>query len=285
MGALVALLVLVGAAVVAVSTAWKPESREQVAARLTDTGRRLKEAGTARVAFTSEMKPQLGGRKVTLQGTSLVKFGDRPSWETTYAQIAATGHPTLQAKGVHLDDDTYYTSPSIVAEDGRPWFDSHTLADWGSGFSDPDTGVADLMIWQRFLDDVSEGIAANGETDKLPDLKGAPHEYQFRCTPGSDVFCPPPFRTSLDLVFNRVVPPLFSVWIDDAGRLRKLEVETSVLYVDDGRGSDDGFTHPQDEWEIRTSFTLDQFGTPVTVTAPPADQITQSREVKLKASA
>lgn len=278
------LVVLVGVLVVVVNTVWKPESREQIAGRLTGTGQRLKEAGTARVTFTSEMRPQLGGRKVTLQGTSLIRFGDRPAWQTTYTRIAATGHPTLQARGVHVDDETYYTSPGMVAADGRPWFDDETLSDWGSGFSDPRMGVSDLMVWQRFLDDVSEGIAANGETDDLPDVKGAPHEYRFRCTPNKDVFCPPPFRTGLDLMFNRVIPPLFSVWIDDSGRLRRLDVETSVLYVDDGTGNDQ-FTHPQDEWEIRTSFTLDQFGTPVTVTTPPADQVTQSQQVTLKGSA
>jgi hypothetical protein len=283
-GALVVLLVLVGALVVALTTVWKPVDRAEAAARLTGTGQRLKEAGTARVAFSTEMRPQLGGQKVTLQGTSLVKFGERPEWTTTYTQIAATGHPTLQGQGVHVGDEDYYTSPTLETSDGRRWYESHTSADWGSPFANPYLGVADLMVWQRFLDDVSEPIAANGATDELPDLPGAPHEYRFRCTPEKDVFCPPPFRTALDLLFNKVVPPLFSVWVDDAGRLRKLEVETSVLYDDDGTGSDNGISHPRDEWEIRTSFTLDGFGTPVTVTMPTADQVTQSRTVRLKGS-
>ncbi|MFU8854682.1 hypothetical protein ACNAW0_27470 [Micromonospora sp. SL1-18] len=94
-----------------------------------------------------------------------------------------------------MDDKTYYSSPSVVAADGRPWYESHTPANWGALFANPDMGVADFPVWQRFLEDVTVEVANDGKTDKLPDVKGAEHEYKLHCTPGSDVGCPPPFRT------------------------------------------------------------------------------------------
>ena len=67
------------------------------------------------------------------------------------------------------------------------------------------------------------------------------------------------------------------VWIDDDGLLRKMQVEADLLYLSDQPGGDPNVFHPSGEYIARATWTLDGFGTPVSVAAPPAGQVSESR--------
>jgi len=272
-------VVLLGVAGVALTNVWKADGPKEIHQRLANVDAKLRKAGSARVTFNAEIKPQVSGPSAALQGTSMIKFGDTADWDTTYSSIVADGKAPVQARGIRVGQDTYFSSPSMKPEDGRPWFTAKTPAAWGGLLADPRLGLGDFAVWKEFLVDTTEKNAFDGATDELPDVDGAEHEYKIRCTPQQDAGCPAPFDSGLDDVFDQAVYHTMSAWIDDDGRVRKLAVDLSVIYA--GEDGEYAVTpgHPYGEYFVKATFTLDQFGTPVTVTAPPDDQITQSRVV------
>jgi hypothetical protein len=275
-------VVVFGAAAIALTTVWKPEGSKEIHQRLANVSQKLRSVGSARVTFNADIEPQVAGPWATLQGTSMIKFGATEDWDTTYSSIVANGKAPFQAHGVRVGQDTYFSSPKIVPEDRRPWFNAKTPAAWGTLLADPTLGLTDFTVWEGFLSNTTAQNAFDGKTDELPDVKGADHEYRVRCTPKIDAGCPPPFGSGLDDVFDQVPTyPLISAWIDDDGLVRKLEVSMSLMYQGDGTTSG-AVGHPSGEYIAKMTFSLDKFGTPVTVTAPPADQVTESRTVALK---
>lgn len=272
-----AVVLLLGAvALFVVSNIDAPGSSAEAQKRLTGVQQRLREAGSARVSFTAEIRPQVSGQKATFTGTSLVKFGETDEWDTTYSSIAADGQAPIEGRAVRAGQETYLTSPSLKADDGRAWFKSTTPAFWGNTMANPNLGLGDVTIWSNFLARTPKQYAFDSATDELPDVEDAEHEFQVRCTPTQDPNCPPPFGSDLDALFGEAGFPLYQAWIDDDGLLRKLYVKFSM--INSGSGPADAM-RPQGEYIAQMTFTLDDFGTPVTVTAPPADQVTQSRLV------
>jgi len=279
-----AVVVTLGLALAVVVTVVKPETPKIVEARVTNVGQRLRSTGSARVRFTAEIHPQISGPSATWAGVSMVKFGDTDDWDTTYTSIVADNKPAIQGHGVRVGTQTYYTSPSLMPADGRPWFSATTGAYWGNVLADPNLGLPDFTLWQRFLSQMSAAQAFSGSTDDLPDVKGASHEYLIRCTPVSDAWCPPPLGTTMDGVFNQVPEyPRFKAWFDDDGLLRKLEVGITFMYRADGTGgANEAAFHPSGEFFANMTFELDKFGTPVAITAPAADQVTKSSRADRK---
>ena len=276
----IVVVLLLGAAALVAVTMLEGDSPERTARRLTSVGQKLRSVGSARVAFTAQIRPQLGGAAAAWQGTSMIKFGDTEDWDTTYTSIVAEGKAAIQGHGVRVAGTTYFTSPALTTADGRPWFTATTAAFWGAALADPALGLSDFTVWERFLTDADQRNAFSGSTDDLPDVDDADHEYRVRCTPEVDTGCPPPFGSGLDDVFNRVPTyPVFSAWLDDDGLLRKLQVHMSLMYTPEGTPTEAAEIHPQGEYVADMTFELDRFGTPVTVTIPPADQLTRSSVV------
>ncbi|WP_229071635.1 hypothetical protein [Actinoplanes sp. DH11] len=271
-------VVLLGAAVVVgVERFTGGSSKEDLHARLVGISDRLKASGSARVAFTAELKPQVAGPSGAWSGTSMVTFGETEQWDATYSAIVAGGKEPVEARGIRVGADTWYTSPSLTAEDGRSWFRSTTPADWGAVPADPNLDLTDFGFWKEFLTRTEVDVAAKGYTDELPDVPGAPHEYMIRCTANVSPNCPPPLPAALGGLFNKVnFYPLFNVWIGDDGLIRRLDLSLSLIYEADPANPGEAAFHPQGEYFAAMSFTLDQFGTPVTVTAPGPDEVTRS---------
>ncbi len=254
------------------------ESPEEVAARLSVMNAKLIEAGSARITFTGELAPQVAGPTGRWEGTTLMKFGAEPSWDTTYSLITADGQQPVQGREVHVGTDTFYNSPTVRADDGRPWINARkTSVDWGSQYSTPEFRVTDFALWREFFDNVPVGYANDAATEELPDLPGAEHEFRLRCYPVMPQ-CPPPVGSFLDDVFNSMdIPPTLSAWVDDDGLLRKMQVEASLFYKSGEPGGDPNVFHPSGEYFARATWTLDQFGTAVSVAAPPEGQVSESR--------
>jgi hypothetical protein len=66
--------------------------------------------------------------------------------------------------------------------------------------------------------------------------------------------------------------------------LRRLDVDGSVAWNSALAGGQDPIpnSHPDGEYYYQASFTLDSFGSPVTITMPPDSQVTQSPGVTLR---
>jgi len=261
------------------------ESKDATRATLTQTSARLAKAGTARVAFTGGLKPQVAGLTASWSGTTLISFSADPSWESTYAKVEVPGK-SVPAKVLHKGSQTLVSSPALAVPDGRAWVDTReTALLWQHALADPTLGITDFTMWEKILDTVTPVGAAETKTGGLPDVKGAGHEYQVVCfqTAGS---CPPPFGSDkLDYLFNSVGHQLeLSAWYDDDGLLRRLDVEGSMLWDTRVAGADNTVpnSHPDGEYYYNASFTLDNFGSPVTVTMPADNQISQSRGVTLR---
>ncbi|AEV82492.1 hypothetical protein ACWT_1474 [Actinoplanes sp. SE50] len=218
-------------------------AREQAA----QIGARLRAAGTAKVTFEASMNP--GG---SWAGTSTVRFGDTPVWDTAYTRATA-GSRRIPLRRLHLQRRDFYSSPALTTADARPWIPPDRI---GFGrLSSPGNNISDLTTWLPFLTGAGEQVA--------------PHEYEFRCD-GTSAGCPPPLHSDLDSYFNAVPDgPVMRARLDDEGRLVRLQV-TAVLDNIRGDGSR-GILVPSD---VTATFTLADFGTPVQVVAPAEADIT-----------
>lgn len=275
-----AVVLLLGvAAVVAISRIDLPESPEAARERLAGINRELRAAGSAKITFKAQITPQTAGPEATFTGTSVIRFGETDEWDTTFSSIVADDEQPIGARSVRVGGKTYLTSPGLRAEDGRAWFTSTTAAFWGGTLGNPNLGLGDFSVWKNFVARTPPEQAFKSATEDLPDIDGGEHEFLIRCTPSADPNCPPSFGTDLDALFDEVAFPVYKLWLDDDDRVRRLDVEFKMFY-DPADTPGEAAVLPLGEYIANLSFELDDFGDPVTITAPAADQITQSRLVK-----
>jgi len=261
-----------------------PQDSEAIRTTLNQTSAKLAKARTARITFTGSLRPQVAGLYANWSGTTQASFSADPSWESTYDKVEVPGGKSVTAKVVHQGSQTLVSSPAMAAPDKRPWLSpKSTTIIWQHPLADPVLGITDFTQWEKILDTVTELGVAETETGNLPDLKGAPHEYKLVCFQKAAA-CPPPFGSNLDLYFNSVGHQVqLSAWYDDDGLLHRLDVEGSALWDTRVAGGDTpGETHPDGEYYFNASFTLDDFGSPVTVTMPADSQISTDHIVTLR---
>ncbi|WP_045748241.1 hypothetical protein [Actinoplanes rectilineatus] len=284
------LVVLAGAVAVFVGGKWyftrNGSSIDLIHQRLAGVGQRLQEAGSARVTFTADYTPQVAGPTAKFTGTSMVTFGaDGDNANTEYTSIEASGVKETTAESIRVGDKVWLTTPAIKPDDGRRWIGPGTARSFGNILADPTSGLADFTVWKPFLTKVTRNDAFQGyDSEKVPDLPGAPHKYEVLCgvsvVEAISTSCPPPLPDRLGDLFNAIGSPLhYLAWIDDDGLLRKLEVYISMAYLADLDTFPPAGGHPKGEYYARVAFTLDQFGAPVTVTAPDDADVTTARGV------
>ena len=251
------------------------DERRETHARLANVAAELTKAGTARVAFKAGSLPSMGSQMARWEGTSLIRFGPALSWDTAYSTLVSGREPAVRGQRLRIGDHFYFSSPGLRLEPGRTWIDEDRTEMYGGNpLADPALGVADLTTWLPFLTDVTEANANNAVTGALTDVPGAEYEFRLRCTPGHDRGCPPPFGTDLDKYVNEVITyPRLDVWLDKRGRLLRLEVaDVSVRHNPAGQGGTAGDV-PPNYLRLTATFELRDFGAPLTVAAPPAEQI------------
>lgn len=245
---------------------------------LAAAGAKLREAGTAQVTFTANLRTDVGTGKVSWAGTSALQFGpdDETKSDTTYSAITIRDDKPVQVRRVDDGGDTYYESAGFVTADRRPWMDADvTTMFWADPLADPELRLTDYPMWQAFLDDVQRDNAIGGYTEDLRDIDGAVHEYDVTCTPGDDAGCPPPFRTVADQYFNHVALIRWFVWLDAEDRPLRVEVSTEMRWDPDRPGRDTGIQHQRNMYAFQAAFDFTGFGDPVTVTTPPEKEVSQ----------
>jgi hypothetical protein len=256
-------------------------------ARLTQTGAKLTAGRSARITFTASMTSLLHGPVATWSGTSLMSFaGTAPSWQTTFDKLESPQFGTITGKLVHTPAQTAFSSPALVVPDKRQWIDLKSTTSailWPQPLADPKLGITDFSLWEDMIDSLTRAGGLNKRTKDLPDVAGAPYEYKVECYPTAGA-CPLPFGTLLDGYFNQLGEvPTMSAWYGKDGVLHRLDVEGDVEYNPTESDADPtGTSHPEGPHHYRASFTLDQFGTPVTVTPIADGKLTQSHFIDLQ---
>lgn len=254
--------------------------------RLQQTGAKLTAARSARITFTASLTSVLFGPVANWSGTTMMAFAsDSSSWQTTYDKIESPQFGAISGKLVHTPSQTVFSSPALVVPDKRKWNDlkSRAFITWPQPLADPDLGITYFPVWQDMIDSLNVQAGEDKRTHDLPDVAGAPYEYKLECYHSAGD-CPLPFGTNLDLYFNveGEIPQLHA-WYGKDGLIRRLDVEGQVAWNSKLAGTDPlSPDYPNGTHTYRASFVLDDFGTPVTVTPVPADQITQSHIIPLR---
>lgn len=245
-----------------------PRSENSIAEEFAGINAKLVKAGTAKVTFRAELS-QAG----VWTGTSAVRFGAEPVWDTSYTSASVGAKDPIPLRRLHVGErKDYFSSPALKPADGRAWMTAAKV-NLGTDLTSPLNNVADLTTWLPFLTGVKKPIAVLSETDVLPDVDGAPHEYRFRCD-GNTPTCPPQWDTPIDNVFNTgTIGPIYDIWLDDDGLLRRMTVEGTMDYLN-GDGTRD-LARMKVGSDYKLSFDLGDFGTAVDVQAPPESEISQ----------
>ncbi|WP_436522280.1 hypothetical protein [Actinoplanes sp. HUAS TT8] len=245
-----------------------PRTEDSIAEEFLQINAKLQKAGTARVAFEA----QLGG--AYWKGTSTVRFGneDDARWDTTYQNATAGTKNLVGLRRVHTGfRKDFYTSPDVKPKDGRTWF-TPEKANLGTDATSPQSNLADITTWLPFIAGANKYHAGQAKTDALDNLKDAPDEYRFYCNKDT-ASCPPFWDTPLDNVFNTApIGTIYDIWLDEDGRLRRMEVTTSLDYQN-GDGSRDLGRLPA-PLSAKLTFEVSDFGAKLDAQAPAASDLT-----------
>lgn len=245
-------------------------------ARILRTSAKLAAAKTAKIAFTADLR---GSTEVLLVGTTSIQFATDPAKSTWSADNTPPkyGPQSLTATVLHQGDSTLMRSAGLVVDAKTPWVElGKTPIAWVNPVLDPTLGFTDFTLWEKKLQNMP-AREYEFQDHVLPDMPGAKYKYAISCDPTDDYLFP--IGTGLDQMTNESSGQNFNLWYSDDGLLLGLEVSG---YLDWSGATDDGVQHFSNE-SFSLRFTLSDFGVPVTVTMPPATQITATdRPITMK---
>jgi len=249
------------------ATGGKPtDPRQAVLASVTTT----ESAHSAAIDFSVSVNgsPQLGGLSpsagagssvpisITVGGHGLYSFVDKTGETTvTLPAIGQTAAQTVQIR--EIGDELYLNTPRVAALDGgKPWV-AVNLSDYehSQGSSDPlaNLSLGDPTQALGLIKQLGGSVTQVGTSD----VDGVPTtEYAATVDLAGDG------TTSSTLVSPQIAQSLglsavpIDIWVDDQGRARQEQTSFSVL----------GLT-------VKALMHLGSFGTPVSVQAPPPDEV------------
>lgn len=250
-------------------------------------GAKLNADGTAKVAFhvALEGRPDAD---FDFEGTSSVKFGISPSWDTRFTKMTSSTGVSLPAvRRLHSDNVDYFQSAAFKLDSGAEWArPGMSNIFWPGDLMDPKTDVAELTTWVSLLGNLEktqiEDAQSAGERD-LDELAGAPNRYELECRKAMQ--CPATVTPLLGQIFNVNTGGNLGIWLDDDGRLRQLTVTYKLLFDTTEKPAGQGITtvdHPRFPYEVKATFTLSDYGAPVTVESPDSKTVSKQDFVYLK---
>jgi hypothetical protein len=240
---------VVGAATV------RPTPAEE--ARLVSAAAATTRTGTARASMVLDMS--FGGNEVTAKGDGLVDFGaERASM--TMDMPAAGGAMRIIADGdlVYMQGAMY----QAVAQ-GKPWVATDTTRMASSPFSGMGTGAggADVLSSLRALQDkgVVRQVREVG-TDEVRGVRTVKYEGEFDPDALMDSMSGATKEVRAALRQVRMDSAAMAVWVSDDDLVRRMTSTFSLSMA----GS-----------EMKMSMTIElfDFGIPVQIDIPPADQV------------
>jgi len=235
-------------------------------------------AKTARTELTVEVS---GSDSAAMTGEGVVDFGTGDSQMTMsfgglLASALSDGFETRTVDGV-----VYVRMPSglpqILNPGGKPWIAIDTSKIGGAGGGSPLdlSGQADPTKALAYLEKVSSDVREVG-----PETIRGTDTTHYRATidlaksvdvNGKNV--PPGLRDSIKGFAGLLGTIPADVWIDGDGRMRRETIQIDFGKIFRGVLGDTG--SQADNSAITETLDLYDFGTPVNVEAPPADQVSQ----------
>jgi hypothetical protein len=260
---------------------------------LTGAAGALRKAKTATINFDVELLSPLSTELSSWAGTRKVKYGEPDVSDTEFSTASVVvpilqprpGQPVSESHDLDLREISvgpvrYQRSKKLRLDAGKSWVKSEQgqYVEYGVKMANPDLVVIDPEQYLKLVEDWSKGLAYLADTQKTETLHGVQTRvYSIECTFGSSDSCDytklPPLLTS---TFSGTGNTLnMKLWLDDDDRPRKLVVDANL---DAGPNA---VTGQESIHELRSTMTLTDFGKPVEVTEPAADQTTTHYEVAL----
>jgi hypothetical protein len=225
--------------------------------------------GTARVSATIAAL----GQSVTVAGVGDLSSGD--------GRLTVDAPPPLgSAEVLHVGDDLWVSAPALVGDmlGSDTWLhaDAATLAEalGETGMTGFDLSFAlDPVKAVDYVRSVSGDVTEVG-TETVQGEETTHYSTHLDPAKLADLAGDDASRDALDqavTAVNQEIP--VDLWIDDAGRLRKVTVSVDLDLLQLPEGTDTrGATL---EGPLTATFELSDFGTPLDTTPPPADQVTE----------
>ena len=288
------------------------DPRAEAHERVTGVRQAVHAAGSVTVDFDVEIGPRDYRRKAYWEGTTQLQYGDRPASQTEFS-LAAVEQPSRgQPGGSHhfqiqkiiseglprAESVRYYLSEDWDTPEGRPWvrIEPGVMLEYGSSLGDPDdveagepwamveTPDVGIGFWRTYVNPdlglldpewylalfASIGWIAIDDPDRArqEEIDGVTTDvYSIECLFGDwDVFdgaqCPfPTDDDPLLTLFPGDKQFNIDVWLTDDNRPRRLVATFTFL-------TSDGF------YTATAEMTFRDYGAPVDITPPPADQVT-----------
>jgi hypothetical protein len=202
-------------------------------------------------------------------------------WTTKQAQFSITAPGVAAPVQERVIDNTVYVQVPAAEQSktqGKPWVEASTAANANQNqgldkLIAPDDPQGALQV----LESQSSQVTRIGR-----DVIDGTSTTHFRATydlakAGSGA-SPSTIQRFVELTGTSAVP--VDVWLDSAGRVRRLSLTISVIKLPQG-----ATPAAQAEIPLRVTVTLDlsAFGTPVAVTAPPAGEVAPASTVQATA--
>jgi hypothetical protein len=231
-------------------------------------------AGTARFSVAIEGM----GQSVTAEGVGDLASGDG---QVTVHAPAPVGDVDV----VHLGDDLYVSAPAALGDvvGGARWIhvDRATLASLAAKAGDEGLGGVDPSAALDPVKAVDLVRSVSGEVTEVgPDTVGGDPvtHYSTQLDPAklADQLATDADRAELSQALGQVGPVPLDLWVDDAGRLRKVSVslDLGALPLPALPGGSDG-SGQQPEGPLTVTFELSAFGVPLDATRPPAGEVAE----------
>lgn len=285
---------LLAVALILAAGACGDDAGESARKAVTGAAGALRDAKTATVHFDVKLLSPNLTDVAQWAGTSKVKYGDPDVSDTEYSR-ASVVVPTLQPRPgqplsstydidlreISIGPVRYQKSSKLRLAAGKSWvkLPEGSYVHYGTDKANPDLVVIDPQRYLKMLANLSTGLAYSGDTGKTETVDGAQTRvYRIDCTLGRSGGCdtgplPAVFVSTFSGTDSRLS---LTLWLDTDGRLRKLAVDGDL---DAGPNSVTG--EQKTIYKLTATMTLTDFGKPVEVAEPPADQTTTEHELAL----
>lgn len=241
---------------------------------LTGTLAALRATGSVSVELDVSVTSSALTHGVDWKATRRIAFGspDRATVEGGATVLVPGPGPrrNVDLTEIVIGKDRYYQSLRMTLPAGKKWakVDERTTLSFGGQFADPDLGVLDPLPFLQLLADLQRVDSYGAQTETYEELNGVrTRRYNVLC--GLNKNCATSaFPSAFNSLFNGESPITISVFLDEQNRPHKLIVDG---YLDTGaRAADDR----RAGYDLDVTMTFTDFGQPVEISAPPADQTT-----------
>jgi hypothetical protein len=275
-------IAVVAAAALALAACGSSGSTRTATTTPTPNGRQVVLASVERTAAADSAKVSLdmsfaglgrSGMSVTADGEVDFASGDSQMTMDFGGMLGSFLPSGIETRS--LDGVVYMRMP-IGLPSGKEWvaIDTKKFGDLDNGGGNTALGVgggSDPTKMLAYLEKVSDGVEEVG-TEKVRGVETTHYSARVDLAKAIDrADVPPRLRDAVDELAGKVGAVPVDLWIDGDGLLRRQQMEMDFASFVPGAGGATGATGAAPNMKMTLEFF--DFGTPVSVEAPPADQV------------